>query len=210
MPKTPIFVPCYFGSIDQFAVMLQYDQILFEAAAHYQKQSLRNRQEIYGANGKLKLSIPVEHVPGKNNTHQVLKDVKIKNEFKWQKEHFKSIQAAYRTAPFFEFFEDELSPIYQKRYSYLLDFNLACFHTLLNMMNMSISYKMTHEYQLDENDYLFYSYLADAKREAKLEPYYQVFMEKHGFLSNLSVLDLIFNLGNESRAYLSRLSKKLA
>ena len=85
MPDTAIFVPCYFGSVDQFAAMLQYEEVLFEAAEHYQKQSYRNRQEVYSANGKLKLSIPIKHVPGRKNTHQVLRDVKIENEFKWQR-----------------------------------------------------------------------------------------------------------------------------
>lgn len=212
MPAVPIFVPCYFGSVEQFVAMYPYDNILFEVAENYQKQSFRNRQEIYAANGKLKLSIPIKHVPGKNNTHQKLKDVKIKNEFKWQKEHFKSLQIAYQTAPFFEFFEDEIRPLYQKRYTYLIDFNLACFHVLRDLLtDLSISYETTQHYELKSKDYIDYRNLADAKRQYSydLDKYDQVFTEEHGFLKNLSILDLIFNLGNESGAYLKRQSKKL-
>ena len=209
MPETPIFVPCYFGSVDLFAVMIQYDEILFEAAEHYQKQSFRNRQVIYSANGKLKLSIPIKHIPGRKNTHQVLRDVKIENEFNWQKEHFRSIQIAYQTAPFFEFFEDEFRSLYQTKYTFLIDFNIACFHILRDLMDLSISYETTQNYELNNDKYIDYRKLAESKRKpfVDLEKYDQVFMEKHGFLKNISILDLIFNLGNESTAYLKRQTK---
>ena len=210
MPETAIFVPCYFGSVDQFAAMLQYDEVLFEAAEHYQKQSFRNRQVIYSANGKLKLSIPIKHIPGRKNSHQLLRDVKIENEFKWQKEHFRSIQIAYQTAPFFEFFEDEFRSLYNTKYTYLIDFNIACFHILRDLMDLSISYETTQSYEPENDNYIDYRNLAESKRKPifDLEKYDQVFMEKQGFIKNLSILDLIFNLGNESTAYLKRQTKK--
>jgi len=210
MSKAAIFVPCYFGSIDQWIAIFKYDEILFEAAEHYQKQSFRNRQEIYSSNAKLKLSIPIKHVPGRKNTHQVLRDVKIENEFNWQKEHFKSLQIAYQTTPFFEFFEDEIQSLYQSKYTYLIDFNLACFHVLRDLIDLPISYETTNSYIADSNHYKDYRYLANAKRayDCPLDQYNQVFMEKHGFIKNLSILDLIFNLGNETTAYLNRHAKK--
>jgi hypothetical protein len=165
---------------------------------------------IYSANGKLKLSIPIKHIPGRKNSHQVLRDVKIENEFKWQKEHFRSIQIAYQTAPFFEFFEDEFRSLYQTKYTYLIDFNIACFHILRDLMDLSISYETTQSYESENDNYVDYRILAESKRKPifDLEKYDQVFMEKHGFLKNLSILDLIFNLGNESSAYLKRQTKK--
>ena len=209
MSRTPLFVPCYFGPIDQFAYMVQYDSILFESAEHYQKQSFRNRQEIASANGKLKLSIPIKHVQGKKNTHQVLRDVRIENDFKWQKEHFRSMQIAYQTAPFFEFFEDDLRPLYQTKYTYLMDFNLACFDTLCHILELPIAYETTQSYSPQADDHIDHRKLADAKRAptVAMKEYDQVFMERHGFMSNLSILDLVFNLGNGSTAYLKSLAK---
>lgn len=209
MSRTPLFVPCYFASIDQMAIMLQYDEILFESAEHYQKQSFRNRQEILSANGRLKLSIPIKHVPGKKNSHQVLRDVRIENDFKWQKEHFRSMQIAYQTAPFFEFFEDDLRPLYQTKYTYLMDFNLACFDFLCHILELPIAYETTQSYLPQADHYVDHRKLANAKREpvVELQEYDQVFMERHGFISNLSILDLIFNLGNGSTAYLKRIAR---
>jgi hypothetical protein len=207
--RKPLFVPCYFGPIDQFAYIVQHDSILFESSEHYQKQSFRNRQEISSANGKLKLSIPIKHIPGKKNTHQVLKDVRIENDFKWQKEHFRSMQIAYQTAPFFEFFEDDLRPLYQTKYTYLMDFDLACFDTLCHILDLPIAYETTQSYSLQKDDHIDQRNLAEAKRAPSLamEEYDQVFMERHGFMSNLSILDLVFNLGNASTAYLKGLTK---
>lgn len=209
MKEAPVFIPAYFGPIDQFVTIAGFDEIVLESFDHYQKQTYRNRQEIYGANGNLKMSIPIKHVPGKNNAHQLLKDVKIENEFKWQREHLRSLQIAYQTAPFFEFFEDDIQSIYNNQFTFLLDFNLACFDLINDLLQLSVSYETTHEYH--DNYTHDFRRLATAKRESTigLSKYDQVFMEKHGYISNLSILDLLFNLGNEAGVYLKNQAKKL-
>ena len=96
--------PTYFPSVSHFVAMLQADAVVFETDDNFQKQTNRNRMYIYSANGLQLLNIPVKH---SKNIHQKYRDVKIENDFNWQKQHFKSLEAAYRTSPFFEYFEDE-------------------------------------------------------------------------------------------------------
>ena len=99
-----LFIPTYFAPISQYAAIYQSDSITFEIEDNYQKQTYRNRCYIYGANGKLALNIPVKHLTkeGRKKT----KDTFIENDFPWQQQHFKSLQSAYRSSPFFEFFEN--------------------------------------------------------------------------------------------------------
>jgi len=107
----------YFGPIDYYAEIFQGEEIIIESEESYQKQSYRNRCYIYGANGKLALNIPVTHskVAGKR---VMTKDATIANEFDWQKLHWKSLESAYRTSPYFEFYEDDLRPLFEKKHNF--------------------------------------------------------------------------------------------
>src|SRR6187401_2558485 len=107
--------PSYFPSISQFAAMAQSDSITFEMEDNFQKQTNRNRTYIYSPNGIQLLNIPVKHSKDK---HQKTKDVLIENEFDWQKQHFKSLEAAYRSSPFFEFFEDDIASVFNKKHTF--------------------------------------------------------------------------------------------
>ncbi len=206
MQESVLFHPAYFGSVLQFSVLSQYDNWLIEKHDNYQKQTYRNRQYIYGANGRLLLNIPVKHSKSKNG-HQKYKEVEIENQFTWQDNHWKSLQTAYRTSPFFEFYEDDFAQLYKKKFSYLFDFNLNCLEVICACLELPFSYKTTENYQLPNEtapEIKDYRNLANAKKEFNFsqEEYNQVFEEKHGFLKNLSVLDLLFNKGPETLAYL--------
>jgi hypothetical protein len=180
--------------------MAQSEILVFEICDSYQKQTYRNRCYIYGANGKLSLNIPV-HYSQKNR--QNTKEIKIENSSKWQSIHWKSIESAYKTSPFFEFYEDDFKQLFETPKELLLDFNLECISVINSCIGFEpvISYSEQFSKTTLENDYRF---LVNARKESKIEtkPYIQVFQDKHGVLSNLSILDLLFNEGPNTLNYL--------
>lgn len=194
--------PTYFPNVAHVAIMVKSDVVYFEVCDNYQKQSHRNRTEIYGANGKLALTVPVSYT---QKNRQLYKDVKIANEDNWQQQHIKSLQSAYSMSPFFEFYIDDLMPLFEKRFDYILDFNLHCFEVLLHMLQLNIISKPTLCFEKEPIDKTDYRQLVKRNFEVNsLQPYTQVFTEKHGFISNLSVLDLIFNEGPNTELYLKK------
>ncbi len=200
---TVLLHPCYFGPISQFAALVQADKVIFENEDNYQKQTYRNRMHIYGANGKLQLNIPIKH-SGDKSQHQKYREVKIENDFQWQKQHWKSLQTVYRTSPFFEFYEDDFQPLYEKKYKFLLDFNYACMDLALECLQKDLKYSKTEEFILEPKNVKNGRSLVQAKntKEFELEPYPQVFQAKYGFINDLSIVDLIFNEGPNAPNYL--------
>lgn len=194
--------PTYFPSISHFVAMAQSDKIVFEMEDNFQKQTNRNRTYIYSPNGIQLLNIPVKH---SKQVHQKTKDVKIENDFDWQKQHFKSLEAAYRSSPFFEYFEDDILPIFEKKHTFLMDLNFETMEIVSKFLRMKFDYGITTEYfqEVDSNTVLDYRMLANGKKDTSpFEVYPQVFQEKEGFLNNLSVLDLLFNEGKFALDYL--------
>lgn len=194
--------PTYFGSISHYAAMSKLDKVVFEIEDNFQKQTNRNRTYIYSPNGIQLLNIPVKH---SGEAHQKTKDIRIEPEFDWQKQHIKSIEAAYRSSPFFEYFEDEIRPIFEKKYVFLLDLNLETHDFIQKSLRMKLDFSKTTEYVpvVDSNMILDFRHLVNGKKDkSQFESYMQVFGDKHGFLNNLSVLDLLFNEGKFSLDYL--------
>ncbi|WP_310559756.1 WbqC family protein [Flavobacterium sp.] len=194
--------PSYFPSISHYVVMAQSEKIVFEVEDNFQKQTNRNRTYIYSPNGIQLLNIPVKH---SKETHQKTKEVRIENDFYWQKQHFKSLEAAYRSSPFFEFFEDEIRPIFEKKHQFLMDLNFETLEFVTKCLRMKLDYETTTEYfhKVDSIAILDCRTLVDGKKDkSQFESYTQVFDDKHGFLNNLSVLDLIFNEGKYALDYL--------
>ena len=196
-----IIHPTYFPSISQFVAMANAKSTTFEIEDNYQKQTFRNRTTIYGANGSLILSIPVVFT---QKNRQKYKDVRIANDTDWQSQHWKSLQSAYRTSPFFEFYEDDFRPLFTDKESYLLDFNFKCLKVILDGLQLDLNFIKTESYQKNVEDKTDLRYLVNAKKEQlfQFEPYTQVFGEKHGFISNLSILDLLFNEGPNALNFL--------
>ncbi len=191
--------PTYFPSVSNFVALVQAQTITFEIDDNYQKQTNRNRTYIYSPNGLQMLNIPTKHYKG---SHQKTRDIKIENEFNWQKQHFKSLESAYRSSPFFEYFEDEIMPIFNKKHTFLLDLNFETINFVLKCLRLQTNYTKTVEY-FHEVDYSDFRYLANGKKDiSSFETYPQVFQEKVGFLNNLSVLDLVFNEGKFALEYL--------
>lgn len=197
--------PTYFGPVSQFVAMVKSAAVVFENEDNYQKQTYRNRMYIYGANGKLLLNIPIKHT-GNKSGRQKYRDIKIENDFPWQKQHWKSLQTVYRTSPFFEFYEDDFHPLYHQKFDFLMDFNYHCMELALECLQTKLPQEKTSKFIPHPKDVKDGRPLVEAKNRAtkELEPYTQVFQEKFGFLNDLSVVDLIFNEGPNSLNYLER------
>lgn len=199
-----IIHPSYFPSISHFVAMAKADVVTFEMDDNFQKQTNRNRMYIYSPNGIQLLNIPVKH---SKTTHQKTKDVRIENDFDWQKQHFKSLEAAYRSSPFFEYFEDLILPIFKKKHTFLMDLNLQSMEIVSNCLGFEFDYNETTEYFFEVEDKTDFRSLINGKKDTtQLEPYTQVFGEKNGFINNLSLLDLLFNEGRFALDYLKKQS----
>jgi len=202
--KPILLHPCYFGPVDMYASIVQADSFVFEKEDNYQKQTYRTRQYIYGANGELLLNIPIKHRENKTDEHQKYKDIRIENSFKWQPLHWKSLQSAYKTSPFFEFYEDEFVPLFEKKANFLMDFNLMATQIVFECLQLDFSFKTTEEFALKPYGYNDQRHLVNSKRQsvAHLKEYIQVFQAKYGYIPNLSILDLLFNTGPSALGYL--------
>ena len=189
--------PNYFPNIDQFTQIIKANNILFEVSDNYQKQTFRNRTYIYGANGKLGLFIPVIHT---HKNRELFKDVKISYESNWMDLHLKSLQSAYRSSPYFEYFEDDFIKLYSEKEKFLADFNIKCIKLISNLLDLDLDFKISSKYVEKTNDIIDLRDLSNARKEKKIETpkYIQVFESKHGYLNNLSILDLIFSEGKNS------------
>lgn len=197
-----IINPTYFAPIIQYIALVNAKEVSFEICDNYQKQTYRNRCYIYGANGKLLLTVPIVH--SKSKKRQKTKDVKIDHSFAWQKLHIKSIQTAYRSSPYFEFYEDEIIPVILKNHKFLIDLNLESNQIIFDVLQSEISYNKTINYQEQYIDIKDYRNLVNAKVKLNYEfqKYQQVFTEKYNFIPNLSILDLLFSEGPNTLNYL--------
>jgi hypothetical protein len=181
--------------------MIAAESVTFEVEDTFQKQTNRNRMYIYSPNGIQMLNISVKHNDANNN----FKDIKIDNQYNWQKNHFKSLEAAYKNSPFYEYFIDDLQPIFEKKPEFMLDLNFEIFERINDALGIFIPFDKTTEYFHEVNDKTDYRYLANGKKDAtQIEPYTQVFENKHGFINNLSILDLLFNEGRYAVDYLKQ------
>jgi hypothetical protein len=197
-----ILYPSYFPSISNFVAIAQSEMVTFEMEDNFQKQTNRSRMYIYSPNGIQLLNVPIKH---SINAHQKTKDVKIEDAFDWQKQHFKSLEAAYRTSPFFEYFEDEMAPIFQKKHTFLMDLNFQTMEIVSKCLGLDFAYNETTEFFHEVPNKTDLRSLVNGKKDTnQFDSYTQVFGEKHGYLNNLSILDLLFNEGRYALNYLKK------
>lgn len=193
--------PTYLPTIAHFIAIAKAEYVVWEMEDSFVKQTYRNRAYIYGANGKLLLNIPVIH---SQKNRQNYKNVKVFNGEKWQIQHWKSLESAYRTSPFFEFYEDELKPLFFEETDTLLAFNLKCFKVICDCLQLEVETSITSTFEKNANGILDLRYLVNAKDNTlqHVKPYTQVFENKHGFIPNLSILDVLCNEGPNALNYL--------
>ena len=200
-----LIAPTYLPNISYMAWLIK-KKIYFNLTDKYNKQTFRNRAEIYGANGKLILTIPIIH--SKEKKLQLTKEVKIFDKINWQTNHWKSICSAYRSSPYFEFYEQDFFNFYfEIKERSLFNFNIKLISNILNLLNQpfnfqTISYNKEKHTKVDK--------LIDAKNiHFQTTKYNQVFSNKYGYLNNLSIIDLLFNLGPNTIDYLKSINIKL-
>jgi hypothetical protein len=197
----PVF---YLPPISWFSVFLNPEnEILFEQFEHFPKQTYRNRANIYGANGKLSLIIPISH-----NGKREFKDIEISYREDWRNLHWKSIKTAYQSSPYFEFYEDKLKKIFEIKEQNLLDFNLKALEVILQILKTEKAWSLNAEYIKNPQEINFREkFSAKNPSEFEVEEYYQTFSDKSGFLEDLSILDLICNKGPESLTYIKNIKQ---
>ena len=204
---TALLQTTYFGPIQWYQKLFRYDRCLIEQYDSYQKQTYRNRCLIATANGVQALTVPVEHSDDKMLT----KDLRISDHNQWRRVHWNALQSAYSESPFFDYYADDLHPFFEKKFDFLIDFNEAIRQKICELIDIQPHVEYTSEYTsaighqpsaiVDYRDVIHAKHpQADDMFEAK--QYWQVFQHKHGFLPNLSILDLLFCMGPESVFYL--------
>jgi len=198
-----IIHPNYFPNIQQFTQILKAEKILFEVSDNYQKQTYRNRTYIYGANGKLGLFIPVIHT---HKNRELYKDIKISYESDWMALHLKSLQSAYRSSPYFEYFEDDFIKLYSEKEIFLSEFNIKCIDLITELLDVNLNHEKSESYNENYSQLIDLRDLSVARKEKEYatSKYIQVFESKHGYLPNLSILDLLFSEGKNSTLLIKR------
>ena len=192
MSNKKIILPSsYFAPIAYYSILLKNSNFVIDIHEKYVKQSIRNRCTIFSTNGSLNLSVPKIR---KNSSKSIIKDIKISYAEPWQKIHWKTIITCYNSSPFFEFYRDKFESIYRKKEKYLIDFNYKTLSLMLEIFNAKKKIVLSNKYETNHlSDFRSFSFYTNE------DTYYdQVFSENLGFISNLSIIDLLFNLGPQS------------
>ena len=188
----------YFAPISYYSIICMYRESVIEKHEYFIKQTIRNRCSICSTNGMLNLSIPRVR---KNSSKKLIKDIQICYTEPWQKIHWKTIKTCYNSSPFFEYYMEKVHALYQKKEKYLIDFNHRSHKLILDLLqsNQDINYSQEYDLKTPLKDYRKHSFSTD-----NIIKYDQVFSQENRFINNLSIIDLIFNLGPESNSYLKK------
>ena len=184
------FATAYLGPVSYYAQLFAAEEARIEQWEHYVKQSYRNRCVIATAQGPLPLTIPTESNGGEKC---LMRDVRISDHGNWRHLHWRALQSAYGNSPFFEFYEDDFRPFYQPDWEFLTDYNRDLLKLLLRLLDIEPKVRETDSFRAVPS--LEFHHPSS-------RPYYQVFSARHGFIPNLSIVDLLFNMGPESVLYL--------
>ena len=202
---TSLLSSAYCAPIQWFQKLNRYDAVVIEQHDNFLKQTFRNRCVIATANGTQTLTIPVEKSDGDKC---LMRDIRISDHGNWRRLHWNALATAYGDSPFFDYYADDLRPFYEQRFAFLLDFNMQMTAKLCELLDITPNISLSEEYVKDVESGV--DDFRDAIRpkhpmpDADFipKPYYQVYAQRHGFIPNLSILDLLFNMGNEAVFYL--------
>tara|TARA_B100001175_G_C19169260_1_gene476697 strand:- start:63 stop:647 length:585 start_codon:yes stop_codon:yes gene_type:complete len=191
-----IIVPAYLPPVSFFKKIINLKTLYFSISTNYQKQTYRNRCIICTPNGIQNLIIPIKH----NQNNKSYNKTEIYNQLNWQKNHWKAIKSAYNSSPFFEYYLDDFDLFYKKEYKFLYNFNYDIFLQILKCIELNINVRKTNKIV----NYIDLKKILDPKKNREnYNNYSQVFIRKNGFHSDLSIIDLIFNLGPRTNEYLN-------
>lgn len=201
MEKNCLLSSAYWAPVQYYAKLYAYPEVWVEAWEHYVKQTYRNRCLIASPAGVQALTVPVV----KPDTDKCpMKDIRISDHGNWCHLHWNALEAAYGNSPFFEYYADDFLPFYTRKWDFLLDFNEAICRKVCELLDLHPSVSRTSAYSLvlgGADDFRSsISPKVDWRSDAAFmaRPYYQVFAGRYGFLPNLSVADLLFNMGPEA------------
>jgi len=181
----------------QFFSAMKGNRVLIEQFDNYRKQTLRNRCLIATAGGMQALTIPVVK---SDAPKQLMRDVRISDHGDWRRQHWNALESAYMSTPYFIYYQDEFRPFYEKKWDFLLDFNMELTRVILKLAGIGTSMELTEIYESCPDCMTDLRGLIEpGKSGYQAKPYWQVFSEKYGFLPNLSAVDLLFNMGPEFR-----------
>ncbi|MBR6659117.1 MAG: WbqC family protein [Paludibacteraceae bacterium] len=197
MDQRLLLTTTYLGPIDYFRQIYTAPKVVIEQNDHYTKQTYRNRCRIATSNHPLDLTIPVIRPKEKCPT----KEIQISYKENWRINHWRAIESAYNSTPFFEYYRDDYEVAFMKKYNYLIDFNMDLLETTLRLLHISKEIEKTSEYipKEDNNPWdMREAFHPKHESRTQITPYYQVFEHKFGFQPNLSIIDLLFNMGPEA------------
>ena len=191
----------YFGPIPYYSILVNSNNYIFEKNENFVKQTIRNRCSIYSSAGKLNLSIPRIR---KNSSKTIIKDIRICYNEPWQKIHLKSIITCYNSSPFFDYYKEKISKIYESKATFLIDFNLKSHLIVMDFLKLNSNLNYTKKFEKINKSADYRNYAFHSKEDYT---YDQVYSTKNNFIKDLSVLDLIFNLGPESIDFLKKIDE---
>ena len=208
--KTAILSSAYFAPVQWYQKLNRYENIVIEQHDNFIKQTYRNRCVIATTQGLQALTIPVERPSDARLDKTQLKDICISDHGNWRHLHWKALLSAYGESPFFEYYADDIHPFFEKKYKFLLDFNMEINAKMMELLDIEKgSLSLSNEYSSYEGDSDTVDFREVIRpkhpgedKEWQPKKYYQVYQQKFGFQPNLSILDLLFNEGNEAVYYL--------
>ena len=198
---TTLLSTTYFGPVQWYQKLYRSEAVEIERWESFQKQTYRNRCLIATTNGVQALTVPVErHI-------ETIKDIRISDHGNWRHLHWNALQSAYGESPFLDYYQDDIRPFFEKRWTYLFDFNEEIRQKMCELIDIQpeVGYTKAYANQGDSPHDLREGIRPkhpEPDADFVPKPYYQVYQQKHGFLANLSILDLLFNMGPESIFYL--------
>lgn len=191
----------YCGPVQWYQKLYRSEEVFMERQETFQKQTYRNRCVIATTNGLQTLTVPVER-----SSSNLIKDIRISNHGNWRHQHWFALMSAYNESPFFDYYQDDFRPFYERQYDFLYDFNMEICHKVCELIDIQPNIKETTFYRsvgVKEFRIIDFRSAINPKHPADVADfvprrYYQVYERKHGFQTNLSILDLLFNMGPES------------
>lgn len=214
--KTALLSSAYFGPVQWYQKLHRYDRCLIEQHDNFVKQTYRNRCIISTTNGIQALSIPVSCPQGSQLSKTPMRDVRISDHGNWRHIHWNALCSAYGESPFFDYYQDDFRPFFERKWTFLFDFNMEIILKMVELLDIRPKISLTTAFLSDasmaenatENSLVddFRDVIRpkhpDLDSDFMARPYYQVYQQKHGFQPNMSILDLLFNEGNEAILWL--------